>query len=62
MIMTPRQFAKLVKELRTVQKSSGSGYKTSTASTQATALEKQVDAEIANILKFWPFDESPKAE
>lgn len=49
--MNVEQLAKLVQQLRTVQKSSGSGYKTTTAGTQAKTLEKEVDAAIAKILK-----------
>ena len=44
------RFAELVKSLRTVQKAGGTGYKTAAATTQAAALEKQVDAEIVKIL------------
>lgn len=52
------RFALLVRSLRVAQKSGGSGYKTPDDSTKATALEKQVDAEICRILEkgFGPLD------
>lgn len=43
-------FARLVQSLRAVQKTSGSGYKDAESGTKATAIGKQVDAEIAAIL------------
>ena len=61
MVYTYSQFAKLVQQLRAVQKANGSGYKSATASTQATALEKEVDAVAAEVVKFWPFDKSEKS-
>ncbi len=43
-------FARLVADLRAVQKASGTGYKTSIAGASAAALEHQVDAELAKLL------------
>jgi hypothetical protein len=44
------QLAVLVRALRTVQKSSGTGYKTTAASGQATTLEKEIDRIVVEIL------------
>jgi hypothetical protein len=44
------KFAGLVKELRTVQKATGKGYKTAADTSKAAALEKSVDAELHKIL------------
>lgn len=53
MIFNPelQQLAKLVQQLRVVQKANGSGYKTTAGGTQAKKLETEVDAAIAKILK-----------
>ncbi len=45
-----RQFARLVRQLRLVQKTGGSGYKTPTAGATANGLEKKVDAALNLIL------------
>lgn len=54
--MTLHQYATLVKQLRTVQKASGVGYKTPTATTAATSLERDVDAATEKALEVWPFN------
>lgn len=46
-------FAALVQKLRTVQKSSGVGYKTPAATTSAHPLEVEVDAAIVWVSKHW---------
>jgi hypothetical protein len=43
--------ARLVKALRDTQKAGGLGYKTAAQTTAAAALEKQVDAAVAQIEK-----------
>jgi hypothetical protein len=45
-----KQFADLVLRLRTIQKASGIGYKTTVAKVDASRLELEVDTEIARIL------------
>lgn len=50
MIMTVNELALLVKQLRAVQKASGSGYKTPAGGNQAKALEVKVDAAIQAVL------------
>jgi hypothetical protein len=59
---TLHSFAALVQRLRTVQKATGSGYRTPEAGAAAKGLEAQVDAEITRIQKF-PMepDETPPA-
>ncbi len=54
-MMTLHEFAKLVQQLRTVQKADGSGYKTPTSKAEAKPLEQQVDAAVSEILKPRPF-------
>jgi uncharacterized lipoprotein YmbA len=54
-VWTVKQLADLVKQLRIVQKASGVGYKTATASSAAKPLEEQVDAAIAEIEVFHIF-------
>jgi hypothetical protein len=52
LVLTPytlKSFAALVAQLRTIQKASGSGYKTAAAGTSAKTLETQVDAAIKTI-------------
>ena len=50
-------FAKLVKQLRDVQKASGKGYKSPAESSTATALEQQVDAAVVAIgREFFPLE------
>lgn len=44
------RLARMVRDLRKVQKTYGVGYRTAEGGSEATALEKQVDAEIARIL------------
>lgn len=54
---TLHSFAALVKQLRTVQKASGVGYKTPAAGTSAKPLEQQVDSAIAWVAKHrFPLD------
>jgi hypothetical protein len=48
---TALSLAKLVEQLRTVQKASGVGYKTPAALTTAQPLEAQIDAAIVQIKK-----------
>ncbi len=45
-----RRLARLVRQLRNVQRSGGSGYKTTAQGKQAADLEKQVDAAVSQIL------------
>lgn len=48
-IWTAKQLADLVKQLRTVQKANGTGYKTPAGNAAARPLEAQVDAAIVQI-------------
>ena len=61
-IFDPRlvRLARLVQKLRAVQKSGGSGYKSAAISTEAAALEKQVDAEITQVLGGYRITEPSK--
>ncbi len=45
-----RAFAALVQQLRAVQKTGGSGYKTPADGKQALALEQKVDSAVARIM------------
>jgi hypothetical protein len=44
-------FARLVRDLRSIQRSNGMGYKTGEAGRQAASLERMVDSAVAEILK-----------
>jgi len=50
-IWTALKLARLVKQLRDQQKTSGSGYKTPAGAVAAKALEQEVDAAIQTIEK-----------
>ena len=54
-IWTAKKLAELVKQLRTVQKANGTGYKTPAATSTARSLENEVDAAIVQIEKTFPF-------